>query len=205
MKSVKSLSVFDPQAAIYFPSGGCLRSFKGKPSWNVCRVTFHDHHHQHIDGNNPDAFYYAVGSNQNIKMITNVLKTIEKRLEVKDKLKFTTFESNTNVLYIETGKWWSDPIRFNLLTAFLKDMMHDDLDEAIKDGYSYLHRTRGAIHHFLEGNIYYNGDFFEGWVTDFENKNNCKYLQKNPCKDKTIDVRYYHSWTIYKVELNGKN
>lgn len=197
--------VQDPTKSIYAPYQGTFRTFDLNESWNFCRVTFHNHHQKHIAAGGGDAFMYKCSNSQTTEMLIDVVEKIQKRLKLHEnqKLVFGLLKSDRDVLYIETGKWWKNPVRFNLLTAFIKDTIRcDRLDYVIKDGYLYLERTKEAIYKFLDGNVHYGGPFFEGWVDDFQRGRNLELLQKKPSKHNPMQVRFYDSWATHDVYID---
>jgi hypothetical protein len=196
-------SVQDPTKSVYIPSPGVFRTFSLCKPWNACRVTFHNQHQSHMAGD--DAFMYKCNNYQSIEMIVEVLEKIQKRLKLlnRQQLVFGLLESDKNVLYIETGKWWSNPVRLNLLTAFIKDITRcDKLNNVISNGYNYLEQTKEAINKFLDGNVYYGGNFFEGWVDDFSHGRNLNLLQDKPSKNNILQVRYYAGWKMHEIDIN---
>jgi hypothetical protein len=137
-------------------------------------------------------------------MLIGVLEKIQKKLKLlkRQRLVFGRLEGDKDILYIETGKWWAHPMRHNLLTAFLKDALSDNIDSAITNGSGYLERTKDAIEKFLDGNVYYGGDFFEGWVDDFQYGNHLNLLQDKPNKNDTLQVRFYAGWKIHSIQID---
>lgn len=198
-------SVQDPTKSIYKPHPSSFRTFGLNEPWNNCRVTFHDHHQGHIAAGGGNVFMYKCGNFQSIEMLIKVLEKLEKRLKLvqSQRLVLGLLESDNDVLYIETGNWWANPLRHNLLTAFLKDATHyDKLDLVIQNGKRYLERTQLAINKFLDGNVYYGGNFFEGWVDDFHHGHNLNLLQDSPGEHDPLQVRFYNGWKTYEIYIN---
>lgn len=201
----------------YSGSIGSLRPFGGG-SWQTCRVSFHEEYHK-LRLYKPDLGFMYVGIKAP-EVVVQIMSEVEDNAKVPeaDRLQFRVVESKNvpkNTLFIDTGEWWGDPVRFTLLTALLRDInnnadidinSNNTLEEVITSG-KYLSQTPNAIRHFLKGKTYFWGNKFGGWVKQFAfipQKDVEDQLKDEPSPDENVIVSHHPGWPEYMIKRSRR-
>jgi len=165
-------------------------------SWDSCRVTFHEN----WDNNaSPKDFYYLPRNRQTQQIVIDNIIEVETRLTLPEKYQTKLWKTNKQAIICEPGKWWLDPIRFHFLTAVCRDAHESGIESARRIG-DYLKSTSAAVFRFLQGNVFYQGLTFEGWVEMFGGGDNGELLGSKPAPHSEVKVRHHHYWN-YKALL----
>lgn len=111
------------------------------------------------DNNNVSFAFYV--PKLNINKINLFFSIIEKKLKIKNSIKFS-FINDENLVYIELGQFWEESIiRFDFFTLFLRCAAvyfkgnAADFDNSLKR-YKLSAKIKHVIDYFLEGNIWLN-------------------------------------------------
>lgn len=187
-------------------TSGLYESSKwGLSKWYSCRVEFHEHSHvkaaESNNGRNYTSFLYNAKAEEN--QILDVLSQVEERLKLEEKDQLLFKSMGEGVLYIAPSEWWCDPIRFTLLTAFIRDAQTSLKVTLESSTTRYINPTREAVNLFLDGNYFYRGSFYEGWVMTFSDSGRNSLLGSEPSELKTVQVRHHplSSWKRYTLPL----
>lgn len=168
-------------------------------NWSYCRVTFHKNYYR----DDCKSFFYQLRTGQSRGDIIKVITEAEDRLELHESKRFVAnpVKSYHDVMHCEPGSWWNDPVRFTLLTLFLRESQ-GNLKYTLMSG-NYASVTVSAINRFLDGFVYYRAEKFDGWRETFSNDKpeNLTYLGKKPTIDSVLCC-HHPGWQYVKLNLD---
>ena len=177
----------------YTPYRGslCFLNTRNHPVSTECREVFH----QNLCLRSINEFYYVLKPKQTVEDILNYLDKVEKKIGLKKESEFfrikNDFSSEDRIIIKIKPNWWKDNVRLELLTIYLRSIQGNTLSNN-----KYVKKTKKAINHFINGNVYFNGNIFTGWVHVFSENKNLNLLTN---KKKENKVKFFHS---YEFNLN---
>ena len=180
----------------YGAGAGYLRVWKN--SWNSCRVEFH-HRYDNLLLVDREKFekLFFFKEHSPIQQALDVITEVEEKLKVNSTEHLKVYSANKPGVYcIDAGNWWLDPFRFTLLTCLLRDAKKDLKTTLTSEG-RYLISTPFANEHFFDGNIFYQKEFYRGWVREFEGKNGEEmktYLSDKPSSQQRLIIEHHQSF-----------
>lgn len=127
--------------------------------WTYCREVFYGEA-------NRELFFFRHLSDQRGN-VSRFIKIIEKRLKLKDGIKFIETDEK-EVTAVQTTKFWQDRVTCSLLTILLRaGRYYDSSFKRSLGSEEYLVQTMPAVKRFLNGFTKFTGRTFFGWRDAF--------------------------------------
>lgn len=167
--------------------------------WYTCRESFH--HYRAAGKKDGLPFLYSMSVVQDLDSVVDTFNDVEKKLGLSEADQCEVTKTDVpHIVLFSPSEWWSDPIRFNLLSALLKGANPKGLSGA-RNNYSYLLETAMTLDKFLDGHTFYQGLRFTGWYKEFCGVVASKALADKPAPNKTVTVTYGSGWQEYELKL----
>lgn len=165
----------------YVGGAGNLRPDGG--GWNSCRDTFLES----LIYKESKNFYYRLSNKQKIEDLILILTGIENKLKLTEQIRIQPTSHKREFLFL-VPVWWQNIVRMSFLTLIVKNRI------------AYIEKTKLAVEKFLQGNVYFHGSRFDGWVSSF--KKNADLLQPTPLENKKpIKVKLFYAWGEHTIDL----